>query len=195
MSLSSRTASPALFVGQFVGFLIKTFFFPLKSASRFSNLLMSGLRKILQLGILTTISNKEGKTHSIVNETFHSGSTLSGSNAACFPSSSLCKSGCSSVTFWLSPVTDDLHMDSVLASSDLSVWPSSRSPAVDSVLFRPLAECQTWEGPYGPSSPVPPQCPEMAQCSRGGEGTPARYMGAKAQPSVDISSSSQPSHW
>lgn len=94
-----------------------------------------------------TVLNKEGKTHSTVNETFQSGSASSGSNAACSPSSSLCKSGRYSVTFLAVTVTDDLHMDGLLASSDLAGRPSSQSPAVDIVLVRPLAGYQDVGGP------------------------------------------------
>lgn len=83
MSLSSRAASPALFVRHFVGFLNKKKFFPLNVASKILNLLMTGLRKILQFGILITISNKEGKARSIVKETFRRGNALSDSSAVC----------------------------------------------------------------------------------------------------------------
>lgn len=65
----------------------------------------------------------------------------------------------------LSTVIDDLHMDGLLASSGLSVKPSSQSPAVDIVLFCLFTEYQTWEGPKIPSGPMLPHFPE-AQVGR-----------------------------
>lgn len=50
-----------------LGFKLKFFFY--KLASRMFNLLMTGLRKVLQLGILMTMSNKEEKAHPTVNGT------------------------------------------------------------------------------------------------------------------------------
>ena len=56
-------------------------------------------------------------------------------------------------------------MDGLLASSGLSVKPSSQSPAVDIVLFCLFTEYQTWEGPKIPSGPMLPHFPE-AQVGR-----------------------------
>lgn len=50
----------------------KNLFFSKASFSNFKSA-HDWVRKILQLGILTTISNKEGKAHSVVNEAFQSG--------------------------------------------------------------------------------------------------------------------------
>lgn len=51
--------------------------------------------------------------------------------------------------FGSSTVTDDLHMDGLLASSDLSVRPSSPSPTMDMMLFCPLSVIRPGRAPKG----------------------------------------------
>lgn len=129
MSLSYRATSPVLFVG----FLIKIILPPQNIASRILEMLMTGLRKILQLDILMIVSNKEEKAHTTVNETFQNGNALSGSGASCSLFLLLCEGIL--LLLGLSTIIDDLYMDSLLASSRLPVKSSSQSPAVDIVLF------------------------------------------------------------
>ena len=141
-----------------------------------------------------TVSNKEEKPHSIRNETFQSGTTLSESSAAWSLFLLLCKSERYTVTSrsihyrWSSP-----HGWWSFTSSGLSVKPNSQSPAMDIVLFCLFIEYQAWEGPKIPSKPMLPHFLEAVQWV---QRRPMKmYMGVKAQPRVKTSYSLQPSTW
>lgn len=152
-------------------------------------MLMTGLRKIFQLGNLITISNREEKSHSIRNETFQSGNALSDSSAAWSLFLLLCKSGRYTVTsrsiycHWWSPHGWSFGIIWLVSEAQFSESCCGHCVVLSIHRVSDLG---------GSQDPIWPNASSFSR-GPGGKETHEMYMGVKAQPRVDTSYSLQPS--